>query len=75
MSDDLIQWVVYAPGPQQLSHLALEVAITGDGPVATGRHAVGDLDLVRRYLMEHEGLCIRWIRDPTDDPSIVETWM
>ena len=66
-------WVVYvnvAPYPND--HQAREVRVT-DGPVLTGRHFVGSLELVRAYL---GGLGLyRLDRNPEDDPTIVETWL
>jgi hypothetical protein len=74
-SNDLIMWVVYEKVPPYPSNYqARAVAITTEGPQDTGQHAVGPLDLVRRYLGEHLGLT-RLERSPEDDPSVVEIWL
>jgi len=71
----LLMWVVYAHvSPYPRSYQARQVRVTRDGPVETGEHAVGPLDVLRGYLSEHQGLT-RLDRSPDDHPSIVETWL
>lgn len=75
MSDDIVLWTVYAqPSDYPDDWIARKWLVgLGGPPLATDDAVAGDLENIRRF-MEDMGLaCLP--RDPSDDPTIVETWI